>query len=260
MKYRGGKMYKIIVVGDETLTLKLLSSMITKIADNCELCGTFESADEAIRYMNNNRVDIIFSDIAMPGINGLDFLEYVDSKFVNIRFIIISAYRGFDYVKSAFRNNAYEYILKPVNFTELKKVINDVTAELDKIKDNQLIEVDENVENYKNPIIADAIKYIQENYNNDFSLVDITNALNISQFYFVRLFKKETEQTFVTYLSKYRCMKAKQMMDNSSESIAKIGEQCGFNNYTSFYRTFKKIEGITPQQYKQNNGGVLDEK
>lgn len=125
-------MYKIILVDDETRSLRIFSKIIEKNSIGFTLAAAFESAEEAIEYLKTEHVDVIISDIAMPGMSGLEFLEYVKNIDSDIIFIILSAYKDFDYVKFALKHKAAEYLTKPVNQEELRQLMYKIKERLDK--------------------------------------------------------------------------------------------------------------------------------
>lgn len=92
--------------------------------------------------------------------------------------------------------------------------------------------------------------YIEENYfDSNLSLNTIADYLEINPSYFSKLFKKEFNQNFITYLSHYRIEKAKQMLENTQLSVKEVGFKVGFTTIQSFIRTFKKLEGVTPGKF-----------
>lgn len=99
-------------------------------------------------------------------------------------------------------------------------------------------------------IIQKAIRYIGENYSHDISLEDISNHMNISTFYFSRIFSKSTGLTFKNYLNSYRIEKAQKLIISTSQQIVDIAYDCGFSSVRTFNRVFKSIKGITPSSLR----------
>ena len=83
----------------------------------------------------------------------------------------------------------------------------------------------------------------------DISLNDVAEWINLSPAYVSRIFKEETGETFVEYISRERITRAKQLLQSTNLSIKDVGFKCGFNNMQTFIRTFKRIENCTPSQY-----------
>lgn len=99
-------------------------------------------------------------------------------------------------------------------------------------------------------IIERAKAYIEKNYYKKIYLDDIAKQSCVSKYYFVRLFKKETNLNFTDYLNLVRISKAKKMLTHCS--IAQTCYDVGFNSLPHFYNIFKRFEGCTPNEYKKN--------
>ena len=99
--------------------------------------------------------------------------------------------------------------------------------------------------------IHSAVEYIRDNYSSDISLNDITAHVNISKFYFIRLFKEQMGMTPYEYLISYRIYRAKLLLRSTDESINKIASSIGFSSPSNFIRHFKRAEGISPAGYRR---------
>ena len=119
---------------------------------------------------------------------------------------------------------------------------------------NKIIEVTQKVENNRSEksesLIEKAESFINRNYMKDLSLDDISRYCNISSYYFSKLFKQETGENYVEYLSRVRIENAKKMLSDSEASIKEISYSVGFSDPNYFSRAFKKYEGVSPTEYK----------
>ena len=106
-------------------------------------------------------------------------------------------------------------------------------------------------------LIKQALEYIENNVAKDISLNEISEKLNISSYYFSKLFKEETNEGFVEFLTKRRVEKAKEMLKDPAKSIKEIGSSCGYSDPNYFSRIFKKATGMTPTEYKERAGSGL---
>ncbi|MCL2286164.1 MAG: AraC family transcriptional regulator [Firmicutes bacterium] len=104
-------------------------------------------------------------------------------------------------------------------------------------------------------IIYKAIDYIKRNYAAKLTLRKIAGHLFISQQYFCRIFKEETGQTPVGYITFVRIEESKKLLRDSSINIVDIPERVGFKSQSYFTKIFKKETGITPGQYRRENIG-----
>ena len=113
---------------------------------------------------------------------------------------------------------------------------------------NQVVVQQENAEP---PVIARAKQFIHEHQTEDLSLGQVAKAVNMSTFYFCKMFKKITSINFTDYLSRVRIEKAKNLLLNPNLRISEIAYEVGFQSLTHFNRVFKKITGQSPTQYRE---------
>jgi two-component system response regulator YesN len=109
-------------------------------------------------------------------------------------------------------------------------------------------------EEKSNSIIETAKRYIQENYMRDISLDDVSRIVNISPYYFSKIFKEGTGEGFVEYLTNIRIEKAKELLSTTEYSMREICGMCGYSDPNFFSRSFKKNVGATPSDYKAGRG------
>lgn len=103
-------------------------------------------------------------------------------------------------------------------------------------------------------VIEKAKKYIGENFHKDISLDDVSRQVDISPYYFSKLFKQEAGETFIEYLTVTRICHAKELLMNPEYSIKEICRTSGYSDPNYFSRIFKKYEGITPSEYREKAG------
>ena len=108
-------MFNILVTDDEQIVIDSLSFIINKnFADEMKVF-TALSGTEAIEIVMKENIDIIFMDINMPGLSGLETVSVITKLKPNIVFVILSAFDRFQYAQEAINLGAYKYITKPVN-------------------------------------------------------------------------------------------------------------------------------------------------
>lgn len=112
---------KCIIIDDEPLARELLKSYVDK-TPALSLEGSFESGAEAIKTVMSGEIDIIFLDINMPMLNGIEFARVIPER---TRIIYVTAYE--QYALQGFRVNALDYLLKPVNYAEFTRAVGKAT-------------------------------------------------------------------------------------------------------------------------------------
>ena len=106
-------------------------------------------------------------------------------------------------------------------------------------------------EERSNSIIEQAKIHIRENFAKDISLDDVSRTVNISPYYFSKIFKEETGVNFIEYLTNIRIDKAKELLSRTDHSMKEICAMCGYSDPNYFSRSFKKNVGVTPTEYKE---------
>jgi AraC-like DNA-binding protein len=99
-------------------------------------------------------------------------------------------------------------------------------------------------------IIGTAADYIKANYARDINMDAILKRVHISEYHFIRLFKKYTGMSPYEYLINYRVNKSKALLKETGLTINEISFKVGFNNVNNFIRDFKKLVGTTPLKYR----------
>jgi len=237
-------MYEILIAEDETIIRKGLIKIITEM-DICfgkiyEASNGLEAADIIKRY----KPSIVITDIRMPIKDGLDFISEVRNNHHDIRFIIISGYSEFSYAQKAISYNVTEYLLKPI---KKDKLYNALIKAIEQLRTT-------NINKYKNNTYSHsincAISYIVENFNQNISLTEVANYLDLNPSYLSSIFKKETGMGFTEYLHQIRIEKAKQLLSQPYLKIYEISQKVGFTDDKYFYKIFKELTGLTPSKYR----------
>lgn len=115
-----------VIIEDDAYTLDMLGAIIGKNFDNITLSGSFVDAESAIAFLKKNHVDLVISDIKLPGLSGLDFAQICKKDYPTINIIFISAYRDFEIARKALNSNVIDYIIKPITFDNISSAINNV--------------------------------------------------------------------------------------------------------------------------------------
>ncbi|MDF2960077.1 MAG: AraC family transcriptional regulator [Paenibacillus sp.] len=97
------------------------------------------------------------------------------------------------------------------------------------------------------------VQLIHEQYDQDISLESCADQLKFHPVYLSRVFKKEIGVTFIEYLTDYRVNMAKKLLETTNLKISEIAERLNYNSSTGFIRTFRKITGVTPGQYRETH-------
>jgi two-component system nitrogen regulation response regulator GlnG len=112
------KVTNIWIIDDE----ESIRTICTSALEDLFNVESFSSASEALLALNSNKPDLIITDIKMPGMSGLEFLNKVSEKFPDLPTIIITAHANIDNALSAYKGGAFEYLTKPFDINEIRKL------------------------------------------------------------------------------------------------------------------------------------------
>ncbi|MCR8633991.1 response regulator transcription factor [Paenibacillus radicis (ex Xue et al. 2023)] len=105
-------------------------------------------------------------------------------------------------------------------------------------------------EQSKRTEVVQACHYVSLHLDKRISLEEVADHLFLNSSYFSRLFKKETGETFIEYVTRMKMIRAKELLDQTSHPVGKICEMLGYDNQSYFIKIFKASEGVTPVEYR----------
>ena len=144
---------RILIVDDEYIMRQGIRYMIAWEEQGFQVVGEASNGKEALELMETLKPHIVFCDIAMPVMDGLDFMRVVHRKYPEVLVLILSGYDKFEYVRQALLNGAVDYVLKPtLNPEELSKILNRVVSQIpgQKLKQKTVSSPDDLLERYLN--------------------------------------------------------------------------------------------------------------
>jgi len=146
---------KCVIIDDEPLAVELLQDFVKKV-DSLELVNSFNNAIDAVSFINQNNVDLVFLDIQMPHFSGIDFLNTIEKKPL---VIFTTAYS--DYAVEGFNLGAVDYLVKPIPFHRFLKAVVRAQQVLQPAIVNQPIS-----ENTTAPEIEQDFMFVRAEYEN----------------------------------------------------------------------------------------------
>lgn len=239
--------FRVIVVDDEKLTAKNIARNITRINPAFEVVCIAADGQEAFELTRKLLPDVVFSDIKMPIMDGLSLIREINEKFPTIKTIIISGYNDFQLARTALQQNASDYLLKPINPTELQNTLQKLEREL------LAVSRELSISRQANPgdIVESVKAYLRYNYNHPVSFSDIASQYGFSSSYLARIFKEYTGTSPGRYLNKYRIDIAKKLLMDSNLPVKEIAGRVGFDDPFHFSKNFKNMTGISPLQFRE---------
>lgn len=116
-------MFKVIIADDEVYVVALIRKLVEWERFRMTVAGTANDGGSALALVREHHPDLVIVDIRMPEYDGITFMDKVREFNADVKFIVISGHKQFDYAKGAMRNNVEDYLLKPINKEELNAAV-----------------------------------------------------------------------------------------------------------------------------------------
>lgn len=276
-------MYKVVIIDDEPIIVEGLRKSVDWDRYGCAVAGMAGSGEEGIRLIREVEPDIIFTDIRMPCMDGLTMVAAIKSEFPGTQIAILTGYRDFDYAQRAISLGVTRFLLKPSKMDEIMEALEAMTDKLAKRakktagsggvagEDEETAISDVQVEPSKTSLpdggtlpeedtapdggagsflVKNAVSYIEEHCREKLKLSDVADQVYVSQWHLSKLLNRYLGQNFSEILNGIRIEKAKEMLKDPALRIGDIAEEVGFSDMAHFSRVFKKVVGISANEYR----------
>ena len=249
-------MYKVMLVEDDETIRYVYSKM--KSWGRYGFCLEAEAANgvRALEKLKEKPVDVIFTDIRMPLMDGISLMKESASLYPDIMFVFISSYNEFEYAREGLRLGAVDYIVKPMKETDLEEVLQRIKGQLDAGRSRGMTELFERMfpetELLADPLISRVIQYIEENMDKNLTMEEVADALGMNKDYFGRQMKGKTQISFHNMYTQIKMEYAKPMVKSGQYRIYEISEMLGYASPDYFSHLFKSIVKMTPAEYKKS--------
>jgi two-component system response regulator YesN len=242
-------MYKVLVVEDEAILRRGFIDFIPWEQFYCTVCGSAKDGLEGLELIRKLEPDIVFTDLKMPRMDGLNMLFNSKEQY-GYEAVIISGYSEFEYARKALLARVEDYLLKPVDRDQMKAVLKKLVDKLN-TKQGGNTPPDISLGAEVSPYTVQCIRYIAQNYQNPISVSDIAGVLCLSEDYLGHVFKKDTGKSPHEYLINFRITKAKELLKDKPElKVYQVANLTGFKEYKRFHQVFTGMTGYSPSQYK----------
>lgn len=123
-------MIQVLIVEDETILRKGIVSLIDWSHLGCEVAGSCENGNAALEFLKSHTVQLIVTDIKMPGLDGLELSEIVRREHPEIKIILLTAYAAFEWAKKALTIGVHSYIIKTNFIEELPEAVSSAVSDI----------------------------------------------------------------------------------------------------------------------------------
>ena len=241
-------MYRVLLIDDENIIVEGLRRVVKWEDYNCQVVGTAQDAASGRELIHSLKPHILFTDIRMPGEDGLSMLAGLRSEFPDMQVSVLTGYRDFAYAQEAIRLGVTRFLLKPSKMDEINEALKTMVERLDKLPNES--EADDNDGNAGSFIVNQARAFMEEHYSEKLTLQMVADYCYVSQWHMSKLLNRFAGKSFYDILNTIRIQKAKKLLADPKLKIGEISELVGYADTAHFARTFKKLEGMSANEYR----------
>lgn len=241
---------RLLIIDDEENLLKSLKEALR--FDYDILCAkSGEEAWERIFY-DGEGIDLIITDIVLPGMSGLEFLKMAREINPWIPAIAITGLSNHERAAEAANLHLYGYIQKPFDIARLQSKIEELFKDEERYSYVSLAPgcfLGKDPLRF-NPLTRQALSEIHRKFHADITLADVAVTLGVCERHMTRVFKNDCGLSPGSYILKLRIEVAKKLLQKTQYPIAKIMEFIGFKDNSYFYVLFRRLTGATPEEFR----------
>jgi YesN/AraC family two-component response regulator len=242
----------LYIIDDDGWILNGLKSIIKWENYGFQIIGEASDAFTAYDEILKLKPDLVFTDIIMPEMTGLELMSRLSSAKIKTEFVVLTGYAEFSYAQEACKLGAFDYLLKPLEEDVLIDTLERFKQKYDIMHDveDYTVSMVSSLPTTNNKTLNHILNYIKENYSSRLHLYNIAEEFHFNANYISQLFSKELGMSFSEYLTQYRMDIAENMFLESNAPVKVICSNVGIDDYFYFNRIFKKYKGLTPSQLR----------
>lgn len=255
-------MIHTIIVDDEIYARKGLISVLPWEKVGFKIVGEASSGEKALEFLKSNRVDVVFTDLTMPGMSGFEFMKELQSEYPEMKAVVLTCHQDFGFIQEAMRLGAIDYIVKTqLEKEKLEEVLERISTRIKQDHKNvsNYLPIFENSQGkrYSEEVVSSinqAVKLINDKLLTGIHQEEIAKTVNMSRGYFSICFKDIVGTPFGDYVRSLKIHKAEELLRMTNKPIYWIADQLGFQDDKYFSKIFREQIGKTPSEYRDHSG------
>lgn len=248
-------MYRVLIAEDDVAIRFYYKMMKTWTECGFTIAGEEGDGHHAAERLKKESFDLIFTDIRMPFMDGVELLEHIRNEGITTPVVFASSYSDFQYAQKGIVYGLFDYILKPVDEKKLAEVLLRVKKKLDEESEKKLDNVmtallNEMGVSADNEFVKKMAVYCSENYTDFLASDDVADMFGVRKDYFGKLFKQHFNIPYSEFRSKVKFAYAIELMKTGNYMAYEVSDMLGFSSYQYFSKNFKAVTGKNLSDFK----------
>lgn len=239
-----------MIVDDEAIIVEGMKKAVDWALFDCTVCGSATDGESALAAIRELKPDMLFTDVCMPGMDGLTMLAALKLEMPQLQTAILTGYHDFSYAQQAIRLGVTRLLTKPSRMEDIQEAILAMREKLAQAAPDETAADTEQQQNSGSFIVRQALSFLESSYASKLTLQDLADHCYVSQWHLSKLLNRHTGKSFYDLLNAKRIERAKELLSEPGLRIADIGEQVGYNDTAHFCRIFKKLEGVSANEFR----------
>lgn len=240
-----------MVVEDQYHFRKGLVRMIEESEHNWQVVSEASNGLDALKMLEVHKPDLVLTDIRMPAMDGIEFVTQMRRMHPDTIVVILTGFKHFEYAQAAVKLGVMDFLVKPCTEEDVRDMLSRASVKFEAgraqvPKANALQQ-----EEKQDKAIRKAIAYIEKHYADDCRMTEVAGHVRLNPSYFSVLFKKETGESFTSYVTRYRMEKAMQLLRTTDMKVFEIASVTGFGEPNYFTNVFRQHLKLSPKEWRR---------
>ncbi|MBP1994518.1 response regulator transcription factor [Paenibacillus eucommiae] len=270
-------MIKVMIVEDEPPIARSLKRMMESEHSSYQVVACAINGQEALEWLQREQIDVVFTDIRMPVMDGIELLSRLSLHDPQILKVVISGYQEFEYARKAIQYQVFDYMLKPIVKPVLAELLHKIADQIqvkeadlkrqqlyeqlsqtmlpgEQTSETQALEAQtleaKTSESQPLPVVLEVERFLQKHYTENITNEMLSQKFGFVSSYISKLFRAHKGVSPSQYVTKLRIDKAKEIIRLQPHlRMKEVAELVGYNDALYFSRVFRKETGDWPTQF-----------
>lgn len=238
---------KVLIVDDDIPYLRAIRDGVRWQTLAVEQVYAVSSFMDAVSLLEKEQIDLLISDIEMPGKSGLSLIQWCKEQNILCMVVILSSFPDFSYAQKAISLGVFAYLLKTVDQTVLENTILRAVTQILSQKGQEK----EQTKMRQSRQMEKICHYVSEHITEEISRDILAEYVGFTPEYLSSFFKKEAGMTLNSYINHEKIKFAQRMLIQTDLPVSMIAQNLGFETSSYFTSLFRKTTGMTPREYRK---------